>query len=96
MAGCELHAIICDSVKILDKFSRKLKVASCHFRQTEPFTSWSNAAKREIKEVKKDSSRKLFKSGALKRVWDGCLELGFYIRSNTTNLQSGWGRDDQS
>ena len=39
-------AIICDNVKemILGKFKRKLKEASCHLRQTEPFTPPSNTA----------------------------------------------------
>ena len=42
-----------------------------------------NASKREIKEVKKDSGRKLIKSGTLKRHWDDCLELESYTMSNT-------------
>ena len=41
-----LHAIICDNAKemILGEFNRKLKEASCHLRQTEPFIPWLNAA----------------------------------------------------
>ena len=44
-------AIICENAKeiILGEFKRKLKSASCHFRQTEPFTPQLNVAKREIK-----------------------------------------------
>ena len=80
-------AIICDNAKemILCEFNRKLKDASCHLRQTEPFTPWLNAAKREIKELKKGSGRKLLKSGIPNRCWDDCLELEFYTRSNTAH-----------
>ena len=51
-------------------------------KQMEPFTPWSNAAIREIKELKKGSS--IIKPGAPKRLWDNCLELESYI-SNTTH-----------
>ena len=54
-------------------------------KQTEPFTPWWNETKREIKELKKSSSRKLIKSGIPKRLLDDCLELESYIRSNTAN-----------
>ena len=54
----------------------------CHLKQTEPFTPWLNAAKREIKELKKGLGRKLIKSGTSKRLWDDCLELESHIRSN--------------
>ena len=70
---------------ILGEFNRKLKEASCHLQQTEPFTPWSNAAKREIKNLKKGSGRKLVKSGAQKRLWNDCLELESYIKSNTAH-----------
>ena len=70
---------------ILGEFNRKLKEASCHLQQREPFTWWSNAAKREIKELKNYSGRKLIKSGTPRRHWDYCLELESYIRSNTAH-----------
>ena len=41
-----------------------------------------NSAKKEIKELKKGSSRKLIKSGTPKRLWDDCLKLESYKRSN--------------
>ena len=44
----------------------------------EPFTPWINAAKREVKELKKVSSRKLIKSGPPKGLWDEYLELESY------------------
>ena len=43
--------VICDNAKEMDlgKFKRKLKEASCHLKQMEPFTPCSNTVKREIK-----------------------------------------------
>ena len=63
-------AIICGNAKemILGEFNRKLKKVSCHLKQMESFTTWLNASKREIKELKKGSSRKLIKSGNPKRL----------------------------
>ena len=49
----------------------------------EPFTPWLNAAKREIKKVKKGSYRKFIKYGIPKQLWDDCLKLEYYISSNT-------------
>ena len=63
-----LPTVICDNAKemILGEFKRKLKEVSCHLKQTEPFTPWSNEAKRQIKELKKGSGKKFIKSGAPK------------------------------
>ena len=79
--------VICDNAKemILGEFNRKLKEASCHLNQMEPFYPWSNAAKREIQELKNVSSRKLIKSCSPKRLWDDCLKLESYIRCNTAH-----------
>ena len=80
-------AIICYNAKamILGDFNMKFKVGLCHLRQSEPFTSCSNAAKREVKDLKKGSDMKLIKSVVPKRFWDACLELEPYIRSNTAH-----------
>ena len=51
-------------------------------KQLEPYTPWSNASEREIKELKKGAGHKLLKSRALKWLWDNGLELVAYIRSN--------------
>ena len=74
-------AIIYDDAKekILGEFNRKLKEVLYHLRQMEPFTPWSNTAKREIKKLKKESCRKLIKSGTPKGLFDDCLELESYI-----------------
>ena len=77
---------ICDSDNkmIPGKFYQKLKDAACQLRQLEPYISWSTAAEREIKEVvKKRSSHRLLWSRAPKHLWEDCLELEAYIRSNT-------------
>ena len=60
---------------ILGEFNRKLKEALCHLKWMEPYTPWLNAAKREIKELKKAFSRRLIKSGTPKRLLDDCFEL---------------------
>ena len=54
-------------------------------KQLEPHTSWSNAAEREIKEFKKGASHKLLWFRAPKHLWDDCLELEAYMRSNTAH-----------
>ena len=79
-------AIICDNANevVLGELNRRLKEAWCHSKQMEPFTLWSNATNRGIKELKKGSNRKLIKSVTPKRFWDDGLELESYIRSITT------------
>ena len=76
---------ICDKAKelIQGKFHQKLKDAACHLKQLEPDTPWSNAAEREIKELKKGDGHKLLQSRAPKCLWVAFLELDTYIRSNT-------------
>ena len=61
---------ICDNAKELvqGKFHQKLKEAVCHLKQLEPYTPWSIAAEREIKELKKGAGHKLLRSRALKHL----------------------------
>ena len=82
-----LSTCICDYAKemIQGKFHQKLKDDACHLKQLELYTPWSNATKREIKELKKGTSCKLLQSRASKHLWDDCLELEAYIRSNTAH-----------
>ena len=54
-------------------------------KTVEPYTPWSNAAGKEIKEIKKGVMCKLLKSRAQKHLWDNCLELEAYNRSNTAH-----------
>ena len=51
----------------------------------EPYTPWSNAAGREIEQLKKGAGHKLLRSRASKHLWDDCLELEAYIGSNTAH-----------
>ena len=69
-----LPACICDNAKeiIQEKFHEKLNEAACHLKQLEPYTPWSNAAEREIKELKKVTGCKLLRSRAQKCLWDDC------------------------
>ena len=63
---------ICENAKemIKGKFNQKLKDAVCHLKQLEPNTPWSNAAEREIKELKKRLGHKLLWSRAPKHLLD--------------------------
>ena len=54
------------------KFNTKLKKASCHFQQTEPFTLRLNTAEKEVNKLKKGSETKMKKSKAPKRLCDDC------------------------
>ena len=54
-------------------------------KQLEPYIPWSNATERKIKELKKGAGHKLLQSRAPKHLWDDCLELEAYIRSNTAH-----------
>ena len=66
--------------------------ASCHLRQSDPFTTWFDAAEREIKELKKGYGRKMIKFRAPKRLWKDCLEE-YYIKTNTAHgmYKLDWG-----
>ena len=57
---------------IQGKFSQKLKKAACHLKQFEPYTPWSNAAEKEIKELMKGAGCKVLKSKAPMHLWDNC------------------------
>ena len=54
------------------EFHQKLKETVCHLKQLEPYTLWSNAAEREIQELKKGAVCKLLTSRAPKHLWDDC------------------------
>eukprot|EP00804_Cyclotella_cryptica_P019398 CCRYP_006588-RA/>CCRYP_006588-RA protein AED:0.13 eAED:0.13 QI:0/0/0/1/0.75/0.6/5/0/864 len=71
--------------QVKGEFRRKLKEASCQLKQTEPYSPWQNAAEGNIRELKKGAGRKMIKSGSPKKLWDDCLVLESYIRSNTAH-----------
>jgi hypothetical protein len=80
-------ACIVDGAKeqVLGEFRRKLKEASCWLKQTEPYSPWQNAAEGANRELKQGSGRKMMKQRSPKKLWDDCLELESYIRSNTAH-----------
>ncbi len=45
-------------------FKRKLCVADCHARQTEPYSPWQQAAEGCIRELKWGVSQKIIKTGS--------------------------------
>ena len=66
---------------IQSKFHQKLNDAACHLKQLEPFTLWSNAAERGMKEIEKGSGYKVLQPS----LWDNCLDLEAYIRSSAAH-----------
>ena len=73
--------IVADNSKeqSLGKFAKKCCEADCHLVNTEPHSPWMMAAEGCIKELKRGSSRKMMKTGTLKRLWDHCIKLEVMI-----------------
>jgi hypothetical protein len=69
----------------LGDFSRKLRQADCHRKQTEPYPPWMNAAEDCIRELKWGASRQMLKTRSPKTLLDHCIELDGYIHSYTVN-----------
>ena len=67
------------------KFHQKLKEAVCHLKQLKPYTTWSNAAEREVKELKKEVGHKMLLSRAPKCLRNDWLELEANIRYNAAH-----------
>eukprot|EP00804_Cyclotella_cryptica_P027817 CCRYP_009226-RA/>CCRYP_009226-RA protein AED:0.27 eAED:0.33 QI:0/0/0/1/0/0/4/0/432 len=65
----------------LGEFARKCKEASCLLQSTEPYSPWSNSARRNSK----GAARKLTRSGAPRRLWCFALEYEAYVRSHTAH-----------
>jgi hypothetical protein len=66
-------------------FKRKLCKADCHAIQTEPYSSWQQAAEGCIRELKCGVSLKIIKTGSPRILWDHCIELEALICSPTSN-----------
>jgi hypothetical protein len=66
-------------------FKQKLCEADCHTRQTEPHSSWQQAAEGCIRELKCGVSHIMIKTGSPRVLWDHCIELEVLIRSSTIN-----------
>ncbi len=82
---CMPPSMVMDSSKVqtLVKFFQKFVVAHCQLTQTKPYSPWQNAAKSEIKELKKGLQCKMFTTGAPRHLWDDCLELEAYVSSQS-------------
>lgn len=67
----------------MGEFRRKAKEAGARVKQTEPHLPWQNAAELEIRELKKEAGRDIVRTSSPRNLWDHCLELRSFIRSNT-------------
>ena len=56
------------------RFCKKCLEAIVHCKQTEPYSSWQNAAEGGIWELKKASGRKMVRAGAPKAMWADAIE----------------------
>jgi hypothetical protein len=84
------NCLIMDNSKeqTLGQLRAKAREADCWIKQTKAYSPWSNFAKLAIRELKKGCARKMIKASVPKRLWDECLEMESYIRSNTYNGHS--------
>ena len=69
----------------LGDFRKKARQADCQMKQTESHSPWQNTAEGAIRELKRGTARKMLKMKLPKRLWDDCMELEAYIRSNTAH-----------
>ena len=85
--GGVLTVCLCNNAKemIQDEFHQKLKDTAFQFKQLKPYTPSSNAAEREIKELKKGAGHKLCFQREPRHLWGDCLELEAYSSSNTAH-----------
>ena len=65
------------------EFRRKAREMDCRIHQLEPYSPWSNAAEREIKETKRGTTRKMHETQSPTKLWDHCMELQSLVRSHT-------------
>jgi hypothetical protein len=65
-------------------FTRKMRDAGCHIKQTEPHTQSSNMGEGAGRELKKGVGRQMLRSGCPKRLWDDCIIREAYVRSHTS------------
>jgi hypothetical protein len=66
------------------QFRRKLRDASCHIKQTETYTQYSNMGEGGMHELKRGVGRQMLRSGCLKRLWYDCIIREAYVRSHTS------------
>jgi hypothetical protein len=68
-----------------ETFKRKICKADCHARQTKSYSPWQQAAEGCIRELKREVSQKISKTGSPRVLWDHCIELEALICSLTSN-----------
>ena len=66
----------------LGVYKSKVSEAGCCLRHTKPESPCQMSVEGRICELKRGSSRKMTKMKSHKVLWDDCLELEVYIRSN--------------
>jgi hypothetical protein len=81
--------MVVDGAFVGTRYKQKTRQADSHFKQTEPYSPWQNAAEGMIRELKKGSGRKMIMATSPKVLWDNCLELEAYIRSHTAHDKYG-------
>jgi hypothetical protein len=69
----------------LGRFKKKCQDAVCHIKQTEPYSSWQNAAESAIRKLKKAADQKMVRAGAHKPFWVDAIKLEAYVHSNTAH-----------
>ena len=47
--------------QVMGEFRHKARQVDSHVKQTEPYSSWQNAAKGTVRELKKSAGRKMIK-----------------------------------
>jgi hypothetical protein len=67
----------------LGEFRSKSRTMGIHLKTTEPHSPWQNAAEGTIREVKRGAGRKAAQYKSPAKLWDHCIELEGYVRSNT-------------
>jgi hypothetical protein len=79
------NVMVMDGAKaqVQGKFRRKLSDDGCHIRQTEPHTQSSNMGEGGVRELNRGVGRQTMRSSFPKRLWDDCLVIEAYVRSNT-------------
>ena len=69
----------------MGKFGLNIKKSTCQMKQTDMQQPWQNAAEGKIHELKAGAGRKMVKSILPQKLFDNCLELESYTRSNTAH-----------
>ena len=75
--------VYCLKERTLGVFKGKVKDAGCHLIQTELEFMWKVDPEGGIRELKRGPGTYMTKMKSPKVIWDYCLDLEAYTRSNT-------------